>query len=102
MPPVSRATIERRLLDISDRVKRTNVELALTDEQLVFLDDEAESARLRALVAETPIETAAANEAERHANAMRRHRDLLQGTLLELRREQDELLDRLTAEPAPR
>ncbi len=102
MPAVTRASIERRLLDLSDRIKRITGELAVTDEQLAFLDEEAEDARLRAIVAETPLEVATANEAQRHADAQRRHRDALHQTLQELRSEQDALLDRLTAEPAPR
>ena len=48
------------------------------------------------------MEVATANEAARHADALRRHRDALVRTIGELRTEQDELLDRMTAEPAPR
>ena len=99
---MSRASIERRLLDISDRIKKASAELAVTDEQLSFLDEEAEDARLRAIVAETPMEVATANEAARHADALRRHRDSLVRTIGELRTEQDELLDRMATEPAPR
>ena len=102
LPAVSRASIERRLLDISERIKKASADLTVTDEQLSFLDEEAEDARLRAIVAETPMEVATANEAARHADALRRHRDALARTIGELRKEQDELLDRMTAEPAPR
>lgn len=100
--PVSRASIERRLLDLSGRIKSTVAELAVTDEQLGFLEEEAEDARLRAIVAETPMEVATANEAQKHVDALRRHRDVLAQSITALRTEQDELLDRLTAEPAPR
>ena len=99
---MSRASIERRLLDISDRIKQATAELTVTEEQLTFLDEEAEDARLRAIVAETPLEVAAANDARRHADALRGHRDALVRTITELRREQDDLLDRMTAEPTPR
>ncbi len=99
---MSRASIERRLLDVSERVKQTNAELAVAAEQLGFLTDAAEDARLRAIVAETPMEVATANEAQRHADALRSQRDVLVQRLAALRAEQDELLDRLTAEPAPR
>ena len=47
------------------------IRLAVTDEQLNFLDEEADDARLRAIVAETPLEVATANEAQRHADALR-------------------------------
>lgn len=100
--PMSRASIERRLLDVSDRIRQATAELAVTDEQLSFLDEEAEDARLRAIVAETPLEVATANEARRHADALRGHRDALVRTIEGLRREQDDLLDRMTAEPTPR
>ncbi len=99
---VSRASIERRLLDLSGRIKAATTELAVTDEQLDFLEEEAESARLRAIVAETPMEVATANEAQKHVDALRRHREALATSIASLRTEQDELLDRLTAEPAPR
>ena len=102
LPTVSRASIERRLLDVSERVKQTNAELTVATEQLEFLTDAAEDARLRAIVAETPMEVATANEAQRHADALRSQRDVLVQRLAALRAEQDELLDRLTAEPAPR
>jgi len=102
LPAVSRASIERRLLDISDRIKQASADLTVTDEQLGFLDEEAEDARLRAIVAETPLEVATANEAARHADALRRHRDALVRTIADLRTDQDNLLDRLTTEPAPR
>lgn len=90
------------MLDINHRIKQTTSELAVTDEQLAFLEEEADDARLRAIVAETPMEVATANEAKRHADALSRHRDALRKTLQESRAEQDALLDRLTAEPAPR
>ena len=102
LPTVSRASIERRLLDVSERVKQTNTEIAVAAEQLGFLDDAAEDARLRAIVAETPMEVATANEAQRHADALRSQCNVLERRLLALRTEQDELLDRMTAEPAPR
>jgi hypothetical protein len=90
------------LLDVSDRVKKATAELAVTDEQLTFLDEEAEDARLRAIVAETPMEVATATEAARHADALRRHRDALGRTIASLRSEQDELLDAMAADAAPR
>jgi uncharacterized coiled-coil DUF342 family protein len=99
---VSRTAIERKLTELSERVKQVADELGLTEEQLRFLDEEADDARLRALVAETPMEVATANESRRHADALRRHRDSLVTSLAQLRAEQDVLLDRLTAEPASR
>jgi hypothetical protein len=90
--------LQRRLVDVSDRVKRLRAELAVTEEQLAFLNDEAEDTRLRSLIAETPLAEAAARDARRHADALARHRDALARQIAELRREQDTLLDRMAAE----
>jgi len=89
-------------VDASDRLKRLRAELAVTEEQLVFLEDEAEDARMRALVAETPLTDAEARDARRHADALRRHRDALVVSTAGLEREQDALLDRMSAELSAR
>lgn len=99
---MSESLLRRRLVDVSDRIKRTRAELAVTQEQLAFLEEEAEDARLRALVAETPLGDVEARDARRHADALARQRDALERTLATLVREQDELLDRMAAELASR
>ena len=53
--PMSQSLLQRRLVDVSERLKRIRAELAVTEEQLGFLEEEAENVRLRALVAETPL-----------------------------------------------
>jgi hypothetical protein len=90
--------IERRLTDVSERLKRQRAELAVTEEQLAFLEEEAEEARLRALVAETPLGEAEARDARKHADALARQRDALVRSISALLREQDDLLDRMAAE----
>jgi hypothetical protein len=90
--------LQRRLVDVSERLKRLRAELAVTEEQLVFLEDEADDARLRALVAETPLGDVEARDARRHADALTRHRDALTRSVAELVREQDALLDRMSAD----
>jgi hypothetical protein len=99
---MSRSILQRRLVDVSDRLKRMRGELAVTEEQLVFLEEEAEDARLRALVAETPLADVEARDARRHTDAMARHRDALHLAVVELEREQDALLDRISAELSAR
>ena len=49
---MSQSILQRRLVDVSERLKRIRAELAVTEEQLGFLEEEAEDVRLRALVAE--------------------------------------------------
>ncbi len=95
---MSQSILQRRLVDVSERLKRLRTELAVTDEQVAFLEDEADEARLRALVAETPLGDVEARDARRHADALARHRDTLAGSIAELEREQDALLDRMAAE----
>ena len=95
---MSQSILQRRLVDVSERLKRLRTELAVTNEQVVFLEDEADEARLRALVAETPLGDVEARDARRHADALARHRDKLAGSIAELEREQDALLDRMAAE----
>ena len=96
--PVSESILKRRLVDVSGRIKRLRAELAVTEEQLAFLEEEAEDARLRALVAETPLGEAEARDARKHADALGRHRDALARSIAALLREQDDLLDRMAAE----
>ena len=82
----------------AERLKRLRTELAVVEEQLAFLADAADETRLRALVAETPVADKEHREAQKHADAMARHRDDLLTQVRELERAQDELLDRLVTE----
>ena len=95
---MSKSLIERRLTEVSARLKRARAELAVVEEQLSALVDSAEDARLRALVSETPVANKEYQQAQRHADAMQRSRTALVTTVAELRRAQDELLDRLVIE----
>jgi hypothetical protein len=99
---MAQSILQRRLVDASERLKRLRAELSVTQEQLVFLEEEAEDARLRALVAETPLGDAEARDARRTADAMARHRDALVLSIANLEREQDALLDRMSAELSAR
>jgi hypothetical protein len=65
---------------------------------LAVLNDAAEDARLRALVSETPLANKEYQQAQRHADAMDRSRKTLAVTVAELRKSQDDLLDRLVIE----
>jgi hypothetical protein len=70
----------------------------VAEEQLTFLTDAADEARMRALVSETPLADKEHREAQKHADAMTRHRAELAAQVRELEASQDELLDRLVAE----
>jgi hypothetical protein len=99
---MSQSILQRRLVDVSERLKRIRAELAVTEEQLLFLEEEAEHQRMRALVAETPLADVEARDARRHADTLARHRDSLRVTVRELVQEQDSLLDRISAELSAR
>jgi uncharacterized protein (DUF3084 family) len=92
---MSRSLVERRLTEISEQLKALRLELSVADEQLGHFADEADDARLRALVSETPLAQQEHREAQKHADAMRAHRAQVQSEIERLELAQDELLDRL-------
>ena len=92
---MTRTMLERRLGDISAQLRELRHELAVTDEQLAHLSGEADEARLRSLVSETPIAEREHRAAARHADAMGRHRSDVLADMARLEQQQDELLDRL-------
>ena len=95
---MSKTLLEQRLTDVSERLVHLRRELAIADEQLQSLADEADETRLRALVSETPLADKEHREARRHADVMQRHRERLVAEIAELERKQHELLDRLIDE----
>ncbi len=96
---MSRSLVERRLTEVGARLKELRDELAVSDEQLDHLAEAADDARLRSLVSETPLADREHHEAQRHADAMHRHRTEVLAQISHLEQTQDELLDRLMAEP---
>jgi chromosome segregation ATPase len=92
---MSRTRIERRLDDVTARLKRARAELAVVDEQLAVMADAADDAQLRALVSETPLAEREHREARRHADALVRSRAAVMSTIAELERVLDDLLGRL-------
>jgi len=98
---MSQSLVERRLSEVSGRLRQLREELAVSEEQLAHLAETADDARLRALVSETPLADREHQDAQRHADAMQRHRaEVLEG-IARLEVTQDELLDRLVAESKP-
>lgn len=80
---------------VARRLAQLRADLAVADEQLAHFADDADDARLRALVSETPLADAEHREAERYSVAMARHRADLVDRIEKLEREQDQLLDKL-------
>jgi hypothetical protein len=69
--------------------------LAIVEEQLAHLSDEAEEMGLRALVSETPGADLDYREARRHADAMLKHRNSVREAIAELEARQDQLLEQI-------
>ena len=95
---MSRWLVERRLSDVSARLKRLRAELQVMDEQMLFFADAADETRLRALMSETPLADREHHDAQKHADAMARERANVIASIAELEKAQDELLDKLVAE----
>jgi chromosome segregation ATPase len=89
--------VERRLSQVSDRLKSLREELAMVDEQLEVFADDADNTAIRALVSETPGAEFEANDARKHVDAMQKHRSHVTAKIAELEQRQDELLDKLSA-----
>jgi len=92
---MKRSRIERRLRQISQQIMKLRTDLNQSDEQSRQLADEADDARIRALVSETPLADREHRQAERHSERLRSHRERTSQRLRELEMEQDQLLDRL-------
>lgn len=87
--------VERRLKALTDSVRRAREELSVLDEQIEQVSEEAEDARIRAMVAETPIAAHDNFHAQRSAETLIRARAGVAERLDAMRAEQDRLLDQL-------
>ena len=92
---MSRSLVERRLSDVTQRLRKAREELAVIDEQRAALAESADDLRIRAVVAETPGAEKEYREAQRHVEAMDRSRIEVANRIADLQRSQDELLERL-------
>jgi chromosome segregation ATPase len=89
---MQRILLERRIRDVHTRLVRAREDLAVLDEQLAVVTEEADEARVRSLVSETPLAAHEHSEAARHFDAMSRARAALAVTVVDLEQRQDELL----------
>lgn len=90
--------LERKLSEVTERLRALREEMAVAQEQLQALAEDADDARIRALVSETPLAEREHADAQKHADAMKRHLAALGTELADLERSQDDLLDRLIAQ----
>lgn len=87
--------IERRLIDVSAKIKGARAELQVVEEQMQHWAHEADDARIRSLVSETPLAGAQHREVQKSADGMAGAHAALLRRIVELQKQQDELLDRL-------
>lgn len=90
---MARSRIERRLADVGKRLRSLRTDLQVAEQALSQVDYEADDARLRALVSETPLAQKEHEQARRQVDVIRRNRDELKAELAKLEARQDELLD---------
>ena len=91
------SSIERRLSNVSSQLVDLRNELRVIDEQLLHFADEADDARLRALVSETPLAGREHRDASRTVEALQRDRRGKADRLAKLELKQDSLLDELNS-----
>ena len=87
--------VERRLSQVASRLKALRAELAVIDEQMIHLGDDADDQEIRALVSETAGASFEARDARRHVDAHAKHRAKVIEEIASLEIRQDELLDRM-------
>ena len=87
--------VERRLTQVSVRIKSLRAELLVIDEQLGHLGDDADDQEIRALVSETAGASFEARDARRHVDVMAKHRAHVVDEIASLESRQDELLDQM-------
>jgi hypothetical protein len=92
---MQRLLLERRIRDVHARLVRARQELAVLDEQMAVVNEEAEESRLRSLVSETPLATHDYEEIRRHADVMARARASALAMVASLEHRRDELLGRV-------
>lgn len=93
---MSRASIERKLTQLSSELQKLGGELTVIDEQLQHFVDAAEDARLRSLISETPLAASEHREAAKTVSATRRDREATVKRITKLEKKQDALLDELS------
>jgi uncharacterized protein (DUF3084 family) len=74
-------------------LKALRSDLGVAEQALMQVDYEADDARLRSLVSETPVAQKEHEQARRQVDVNRRNRDELQAEVSRLEVRQDELLD---------
>jgi hypothetical protein len=92
---MSKRSLERRLTKTGTRLKGLRAELAVVEEQLLYLGEDADDQAIRAMVAETASSSFDARSAQGNFENMAKHRLRMIAEIAELEQKQDELLDEM-------
>jgi hypothetical protein len=87
--------VRERLVHLQDRLRRTRANLRVLEEQVAYLEQVADDAETRKLVAQTPLADREWREARTDHERHVRLRDEARRELDALAEERDRLLDRL-------
>lgn len=87
--------LQRRLSQVSARMRELTEELRVVQDQMVQVVDEADEKSLRALVSETPSAAFEYREAKKHSDVIQRHHQQIVAELADLERRMNSLLDRM-------
>ncbi|HJO41129.1 MAG: hypothetical protein QF837_04080 [Acidimicrobiales bacterium] len=93
-----RKSLEKRLLEISRRIKKEKEDLLVAEEQLISLIDDADEARIRSLVSETAISDNDRRDSARQSENMEKYCHKIRNEIQRLEEIQDGLLDKLNTE----
>lgn len=91
-------SLERRLGEITRRIKEEKEELLIAEEQLSMLLNDADDARIRSLVSETAISDHERRDSARQAENMGNYCLKIKNEINRLENLQDKMLDKLTME----
>jgi predicted nucleic acid-binding Zn-ribbon protein len=95
---VRQAALEKRIRELQQRVRVAREELAILVEQIDSLAEDAEDARVRWLVAETPLAEKESADAQRHLELAQRAAAALRAEIDRCVADRDRFLHEL---PAP-
>jgi hypothetical protein len=87
--------IHKTLTELGDNLSRAREDLRIIEEQLLYQADVVEEAKTRMLVSETPVADREFRIARDDYERLVRQRERAQEAIVELRLEQDRLLDRM-------
>jgi len=93
-----RKSLEKRLLEVSRRIKKEKEDLLVAEEQLISLIDDADEARIRSLVSETAISDNDRRDSARQSENMEKYCQKIRNEIQRLEEIQDGLLDKLNME----